>query len=80
MTIKRYRNGNIISEDAKREVLARFDDDPILRQEIAEWIEETEDCFSTMLQALENLENDDEYMPATAWQLIQNAICKAKGE
>ena len=33
-----------------------------------------------MLEALENLENDNDHMPATAWQLIQNAIRKAKGE
>ena len=33
-----------------------------------------------MLKALENIENDDEHMPETAWRLIQDAIAKAKGE
>ncbi len=32
-----------------------------------------------MLEALENIENDDAHMPSTAWDMIQNAICKAKG-
>ena len=32
-----------------------------------------------MLEALENIENDDMHMPATAWRMIQNAIRKAKG-
>jgi hypothetical protein len=34
-----------------------------------------------MLEALENLENDDgTTMPPSAWELVQTAIAKAKGE
>ena len=33
-----------------------------------------------MLEALENIENDDEHMPPTAWELIQDAIKAARGE
>lgn len=33
-----------------------------------------------MLEALQNIENDDEHMPPSAWKLIQDAIAKAKGE
>lgn len=33
-----------------------------------------------MLEALENIENDDEHMPLSAWKLIQDAIAAAKGE
>ena len=32
-----------------------------------------------MLEALENIENDDQHMPSTAWDLIQAAIAKARG-
>ena len=32
-----------------------------------------------MLNALENLENDDEAIPDHAWWLVQQAIIKAKG-
>lgn len=32
-----------------------------------------------MLEALENIENDDAHMPAAIWDLIQKAIAKAKG-
>lgn len=32
-----------------------------------------------MLAALKNIENDDEHMPASAWELIQAAIAKAEG-
>ncbi len=32
-----------------------------------------------MLEALENIENDDAHMPDTAWELIQAAITKARG-
>ncbi len=32
-----------------------------------------------MLEALENIENDDKHMPSTAWELIQAAIAKARG-
>ena len=32
-----------------------------------------------MLEALENIENDDQHMPSTAWELIQAAIAKATG-
>ena len=33
-----------------------------------------------MLEALENLENDDgKVMPESAWNLVQSAIAKAKG-
>lgn len=32
-----------------------------------------------MLEALENIENDDKHMPASAWKLIQDAISKARG-
>lgn len=32
-----------------------------------------------MLEALENLENDDESIPAHAWAMIQDAIRAAKG-
>ncbi len=32
-----------------------------------------------MLEALENIENDNEHMPSTAWELIQAAIAKARG-
>lgn len=32
-----------------------------------------------MLEALENIENDDEHMPPSAWALIQTAITKARG-
>lgn len=31
-----------------------------------------------MLEALENIENDDKHMPSTAWEMIQDAIRKAK--
>ena len=30
-------------------------------------------------EALENIENDDQHMPSTAWELIQAAIKKARG-
>ncbi len=30
-----------------------------------------------MLAALQNIENDDEHMPASAWAMIQAAIAKA---
>lgn len=33
-----------------------------------------------MLAALENIENDDKNMPASAWKMIQDAIAKARGE
>lgn len=33
-----------------------------------------------MLEALKNIENDDEHMPPSAWELIQNAIAKAEGK
>ncbi len=33
-----------------------------------------------MLEALENIENDNEHMPSTAWDLIQAAIAKARGQ
>jgi hypothetical protein len=33
-----------------------------------------------MLEALENLENDDGHQNKTAWRLVQAAIAKAKGE
>jgi hypothetical protein len=33
-----------------------------------------------LLEALENLENDDGQIPAHAWNLCQAAIAKAKGE
>jgi hypothetical protein len=33
-----------------------------------------------MLEALENLENDDGSIPDHAWKLVQDAISKAKGE
>lgn len=33
-----------------------------------------------MLEALENIENDDQHMPDTAWELIQAAIAKARGQ
>ena len=32
-----------------------------------------------MLEALQNLENDDGSMPKSAWNLVQNAIAKATG-
>lgn len=32
-----------------------------------------------MLEALKNIENDDQHMPATAWKMIQDAIAKAEG-
>ena len=32
-----------------------------------------------MLEALENIENDDQHMPSTAWELIQAAIAEARG-
>lgn len=34
---------------------------------------------AAMLEALENLENDDGKMPESAWNLILSAIAKAKG-
>lgn len=33
-----------------------------------------------MLEALQNIENDDKHMPESAWILIQSAIAKAKGK
>jgi hypothetical protein len=34
-----------------------------------------------LLEALENLENDDDQMmPKSAWELVQSAIAKAYGE
>lgn len=33
-----------------------------------------------MLEALQNIENDDAHMPGTAWKLIQEAIAKATGD
>lgn len=33
-----------------------------------------------MLEALQNIENDDGSIPEHAWQMIQNAIAKATGE
>ena len=33
-----------------------------------------------LLEALENIENDDEHMPPSAWALIQSAIAKSKGD
>lgn len=33
-----------------------------------------------MLEALQNIENDDGSIPEHAWQMIQNAITKATGE
>lgn len=32
-----------------------------------------------MLEALENIENDDKHMPETAWKLVCEAIAAAKG-
>jgi hypothetical protein len=32
-----------------------------------------------MLEALENLENDDNYIPDHAWKMVQAAIAKARG-
>lgn len=33
-----------------------------------------------LLEALENLENDDNSIPSHAWDMVQSAIAKAKGE
>jgi hypothetical protein len=33
-----------------------------------------------LLEALENLENDDGSIPSHAWYMVQKAIAKAKGE
>lgn len=33
-----------------------------------------------LLEALENLENDDGSIPEHAWKLVKAAIAKAKGE
>jgi hypothetical protein len=33
-----------------------------------------------LLEALENLENDDNSIPYHAWDMVQSAIAKAKGE
>jgi len=33
-----------------------------------------------LLEALENLENDDNSIPSHAWDMMQSAIAKAKGE
>ena len=32
-----------------------------------------------LLEALENLENDDDSIPAFAWDMVKAAIAKAKG-
>ena len=32
-----------------------------------------------LLEALENLENDDNSIPSHAWDMVQSAIAKAKG-
>lgn len=32
-----------------------------------------------MIEALRNIENDDNHMPRTAWELIQNALYQATG-
>jgi hypothetical protein len=32
-----------------------------------------------LLEALENLENDDNSIPSYAWDMVQSAIAKAKG-
>jgi len=36
--------------------------------------------WSVMLEALENLENDDNSIPYHAWDMVQSAIAKAKGK
>lgn len=33
-----------------------------------------------MLEALQNIENDNAHMPPSAWKMIQNAITKATGK
>lgn len=33
-----------------------------------------------LLEALETLENDDNSIPSFAWDMVQSAIAKAKGE
>ncbi len=33
-----------------------------------------------LLEALENLENDDDHMPQSAWKMVKDAIAQAKGE
>ena len=43
-------------------------------------IEELKHINAYMLEALENLENDDGKMPESAWNLVRAAIAKAKGE
>ena len=35
------------------------------------------DAAPDMLEALENIENDAEHMPDTAWRMVQDAIAKA---
>ena len=52
-----------------------YEADPATRKANASLIAAAPD----MLEALENIENDDMHMPATAWRMIQNAIRKAKG-
>lgn len=40
-------------------------------------VHQHEDLRATLLEALENIENDNEHMPDSAWQMIQAAIAKA---
>lgn len=42
-------------------------------------IEQPSETFKLMLEALQNLENDNNQIPPHAWEMVQNAIKKAIG-
>ena len=46
----------------------------------ADLIEELWLTRTVLVEALENLENDDGHMPASAWNLVQDAVTRAGGK
>ena len=77
-----WKASEFVSEvDGWTEVTIRKDDH---EEECLAIVERGEDAYliaaaPDMLEALKNIENDDNHIPSTIWAMVKDAIAKAEG-